>query len=429
MKNMLFILLGLVFAINVSTAQDYNKLLKNASKNLGKFNLDPVTNADKLTEALALIDEAFESEEAKTSSKAWVTKGKIFNELASADINKRFISPTPIPMAQPKAALTAYESLMKAIEFAAKKSETKDALKALVETEGHLHNTGIFMYQDQNFADAFSNFDAEMTASETLIDNESESRLQDPAIMADQIYTTAVSGYYGKNFDGAKPYLEKLYASGEAESFVYEALFNMNLEADEATAIKYLDEGRAAYPADQGLMFAEINLYLKKGEIEGLVTKLEKAAEMEPENMSVALTLGSVYDQLSVASNAAGDEAKANDFFSKAKGTYEAIIAKEAQNFEATYSLGALYYNKAAAMTDGLNKLADDYSKAGTAKYNELKKQMDDLFNLAKPYFLTAEGINPTDGNTLIALKEIYARNNELDKSGEYKAKYEALGN
>lgn len=429
MKNLLFILLSLVMAVNVGTAQDYKKLLKNASKNLGKYNLDPVNNADKLTESLALVDEAFATDEAKASGKAWLTKGTIFNELSNADISKKFLSATPISLNNPNAALTAYEALMKSIELLENGGDKKKAYKALIETEGHLHNTGIFMYQEQKFAEAFANFDAETTASKMIIAGEQKSRLEDPAFMSDHILTTAVSGYYAKNYEGAKPYLMKMYEAGGAEPFVYEALYNMNSETDEAAAIKYLEEGRVAHPADQGLMFAEINYYLKKGEIENLVTKLEKAAEMEPDNMSITVTLGSVYDQLSVKSAEAGDDAKSKEYFDKAMMTYNNVIAKEPTNFDATYSIGALYYNKAASMTEGLNKLADDYSKAGTAKYNEMKKDMDALFMEAMPHFLAAEKINPTDGNTLIALKEIYARSNQLDKSAEYKAKYEALEN
>ena len=428
MKNLLFILLSLVMAVNVGTAQDYKKLLKKASKNLGKYNLDPVSNADKLTESLALVDEAFATDEAKASGKAWLTKGKIFNELTNADITKKFISTVQIPMAHPEAAITAYEALVKSIELSEKKGDKKKAYKALVETEGHLHNTGIFMYQDQKFAEAFANFDAEVTASKLIREGGMKSRLDDPALEADHILTTAVSGYYAKNYEGAKPYLMKMYEADSTEAFVYEALYTMNSESDEAAALKYLTEGRAAHPAEQTLMFAEINYFLKKGEIENLVTKLEKAAEMEPENMSIAVTLGSVYDQLSVKSAESGDEAKAKGYFDKAMTTYNTIISKEPTNFDATYSIGALYYNKAASMTESLNKLADDYSKAGTAKYNAKKKEMDALFMEAMPHFLAAEKINPQDGNTLIALKEIYARSNQLDKSAEYKAKYEALG-
>ena len=40
--------------------------------------------------------------------------------------------------------------------------------------------------------------------------------------------------------------------------------------------------------------------------------------------------------------------------------------------------------------------------------------------------FLKAEEVDPTDKNTMIALREIYARKNQLDKAGEYAKKLEA---
>ena len=52
---------------------------------------------------------------------------------------------------------------------------------------------------------------------------------------------------------------------------------------------------------------------------------------------------------------------------------------------------------------------------------------MDAEFKKALPYFLKAEELNPKDMNTMIALKEIYAREGELDKSSKYKEKIDAL--
>ena len=49
-------------------------------------------------------------------------------------------------------------------------------------------------------------------------------------------------------------------------------------------------------------------------------------------------------------------------------------------------------------------------------------------FDKALPYFEKAESLEPKDKNTLIALKEIYAKKSEFDKSNAYKAKLEALG-
>ena len=49
------------------------------------------------------------------------------------------------------------------------------------------------------------------------------------------------------------------------------------------------------------------------------------------------------------------------------------------------------------------------------------------MFDAALPYFLKAEESDPKDRNTLIALREIYARKNQLDKAEEYKKKLDAL--
>jgi tetratricopeptide (TPR) repeat protein len=74
-----------------------------------------------------------------------------------------------------------------------------------------------------------------------------------------------------------------------------------------------------------------------------------------------------------------------------------------------------------------MNELANDYSKEGTAKYDKAKEDSDEMFEKALPYFQKSEKINGKDMNTLIALKEIFARKNQFDKAEEYKAKIEAL--
>ena len=73
--------------------------------------------------------------------------------------------------------------------------------------------------------------------------------------------------------------------------------------------------------------------------------------------------------------------------------------------------------------------MANDYSKEGTAKYEKLKKEVEELFAEALPYFKRVEKIDPSDRNTLIALKEIFARQNDFETSSAFKdrlAKVEA---
>ena len=408
-------------------AQEYKKQLKNANKTLGKYYLDPVANVADLATAIATIDQVFAADDAKADPEAWITKGQIYNEIAKAEMNKKILDPAYI-MATPDAGLIAMDAFEKAISKALKKSQTKDALAGIRENEDYVNNIAITFFQAQDYSSAFKNFSTTLKANEMLKKNSVESRLDDPAIMNDQIFYTAVAGYFGDNKEASFPLFEKLYKAGNAQPLVYEALFNMASEKDITKAMEFLDAGRKANPDDNGLLFAEINYYLKVGQLDVLTDKLKAAIAKEPDNVSVYTTLGNVYDQLNQKERAAGNIEKADEYFSSAFDYFTQALAKDPKNFDATYSQGALYYNKAASMTAKLNELGNDYSSAGTKKYNAIKAEMDGYFKEALPYFLKAEELDPKDQNTMIALKEIYAREGQLDKSAEYKAKLEALG-
>jgi DNA-directed RNA polymerase subunit K/omega len=60
-------------------------------------------------------------------------------------------------------------------------------------------------------------------------------------------------------------------------------------------------------------------------------------------------------------------------------------------------------------------------------KYDAAQASMLSMFDKALPFFLQAEKSDANDKNTLIALREIYARKNQMDKAEEYKKKMEAL--
>ena len=52
---------------------------------------------------------------------------------------------------------------------------------------------------------------------------------------------------------------------------------------------------------------------------------------------------------------------------------------------------------------------------------------MGAIFDQALPYLEKAEKIDPSDKNTIIALKEIYARKGNFEKSNLYKARLEKM--
>lgn len=410
------------------TAQDGKKLLKMASKSIDKFIANPVEKMDLLPEAMTSLNQAFEDEKISSAAKNWVKKAEIFNKLADMQIRNILLNPGA-SFQNEDAAVMAFQSIQKALEISVKKGDTKNALYALEDAEGHLSNFAVELYKAGNHAKAFENFDGSIKAKEILTENGKKSRLDDPALMKDQMFFAGISSYYSKNYEAAKPYFMKMYEAGGADPLVYEGLFSMNKADNKAEALTYLEAGRTAHPDDTGLLFAEINHYLESGELDVLLEKLKVAQEKEPDNQSVTLTLGNVYDQLTTKAREAGDIEKADNYFGEAMKYYGLITAKDANNFDANYSLGALYYNKAAGMTNKINELSNDFSAAGTKKYDALKAEMDGFFNQAKPYFETAISQKPEDLNTLIALKEIAARSNDFTKADEYKLRIEAAQN
>jgi tetratricopeptide (TPR) repeat protein len=154
-----------------------------------------------------------------------------------------------------------------------------------------------------------------------------------------------------------------------------------------------------------------------------LINKLKMAIEKEPTNVSLYSTLGNVYDNLYQKEIESGSEEKATEYFNNAKDYYQQALEQDPTYVDAIYSVGALYYNRAAAMTLELNKLSDDYSKEGIKKYEALKAEIFEEFDLALPYFKKAESLDPNDVNTLIALKEIFARKDNLELSKEFKTR------
>ena len=425
MKKIALGLLSLFLVVGSISAQEGKKALKKGSKMLNKYGTNAIKYASELEEGLMLIDKAFESEDVTSSAKNYNVLGTAYNAVVSGQINAKLLDNTYV-ISKGELAIKALDVFKKAHTMSEKKGDKKAAVEGLQALEGHLNNVAIYYFQVQNYSDAFDYFHGAIKAHESIKEFGGESRLDDELERKDHYFYTGAAGFYGKKGEVVIPVLETLEKEGDAKSLVYEALYGLHAESDKEKALSYLSKGRELHPDDTGLLFAEINYYLKEGKMEVLIDKLKLAMEKEPDNVSIIVTLGNVYDNMQQTARKEGDMEKADAYFDEAKKYYELAGTKDETNFDAIYSLGALYYNKAASYTDRINDLANDFSSAGTKKYNELKGEMDGLFDKAMPHFEKAELINPKDLNTLIALKEIHARKDNMDKMNDYKAKVQA---
>jgi tetratricopeptide (TPR) repeat protein len=429
MNKLILTLVALVFATSFALAQDGKKSLKEASKSLSKYTSDPFGNAGALDEALANLESAFQDAAISSDVKSWLTRGEIFFNIADSQNKNKLINPD-FAITNPQAGMNALAAYEKALEMAEKKGDKKDAIKGIKSLEEVLNNLGINLYQSEDFLGAYQNFNAELHAQDLLKANGEASRLDGEGLLADKLYFAGLTAFYAQNFEDSAAKLKKTLEQNKEEGTLYQILFEaLNKIGKSDEAFSYLEKGRTKFPEDSGLLFSEINYYLQQGKLAEMISKLEEALAKEPDNISVILTLGQVYDQLQVKSNEAGDLVKGQEYFEKALEYYQKALAVNPESFDQNYSIAALYYNRAAGLTPSLNEAANDFSAAGSKKYDAIKEEMSTYFDKALPYFLKAESLKSTDRNTLIALKEIYVRKDMFEKSNEYKERLEALNN
>ena len=420
MKKLVLGLLSLMLVFGTLSAQDGKKALKTASKAYGAYDLSPMNNGDKIQEAIEAIEVATTDEETKNSAKTWLVKGDIYNGICRNYATLTQLNPDHKKEVS-NAAMLAYGAYKQAMEYAEKKYEKKDALKGLIENQSYLVSEGAIAYEAADYEAAYMAFQAALDAHDYLIERGESSMFAEADAHNDQMYYTGLAALNAQKMEEAKPVFMALKDAGYEKPAVYEALYKLELEGDRDAALVILTEGREKYPEDVSLLFNEINHYLKDGKLNVLTAKLDKAIEKEPENASLYSTLGNVYDNLYQKELEAGNEEKAQEYFDAAFKNYNTALEKNPGFFDAVYSIGALYYNRAAATTKEMNKLQDDYSKEGLKKYDSLRKLVLEQFDEALPYFKSAEQINPNDRNTLIALKEIFARKDDLATSTEFK--------
>lgn len=432
MKKLFFSLLSLFLVTGVLMAQDPGKAFKEAKKANSKFaTADEDKKEEYLTAALASINtatEGIDAFEGKNLTKVWLLRGEIYNALADWDVKKTVIDQAYVPKDK-NSALEAFNAFKMTIETATKSYFKKDAINGLKSTASHLGNFGLMAFNRKDYATAFENYKTVLDLKELLEANDNNEVLSVEEDFNRQMYLTGMCAMGAEKNTEALTYLEKLYAKGYDEAGLYDALYKLKIESSEEEALDILSKGRLKYPDDEGLRVAEINYYMSNNKFDELVGKLQKAIEADPKNLSYYNALGNTFDNLFQNEAKNGDKAKAQEYFDNALSYYNQALEVDGTNFFALYNIGVLYVNKANGLVGEMKALEDkgDYSKAGLRAVEAKKSEADKEFAAGLPFFQKAEALNPNDINTLIALKEIYARSEDFEKSNEFKKRMETV--
>jgi len=433
MKKFLLSLCAFVLVVSSVFAQDAEAIFKEANKTWknyatagGDEKMDLLaTAADKLDMAIKGVDALDE----KKATKLFKLRGDVYNELATQSVARYQLDPS-FKITDMQASIKSFDAYKMLYEKASKKYAKRDAMDGMKNAVQGMRNMGSVAFQQQDYANSYHNFFNLSNGFDYLKEKGQKSDVfpTDKEYNDNLLYAALTANAADMKAE-ARPIIERLYEEKFDDPGVYENMYKIYAEEDQEKALKVLAEGREKYPDSEALLIAEINYYMSNNKLDELVGKLEKAIELDPSNTSFYLALGSTFDNLTQRELKAGNKEKSNEYFEKAKKYYNETLGIEADNSTAVYSIGALYYNRAASMLTELIAMEEkgDYSQAAMAKQTEMRADILKEFESALPYFKDAEKLNPSDMNTLLALKEIYARKDDFEMSGVFKKRIEQL--
>ncbi len=252
-----------------------------------------------------------------------------------------------------------------------------------------------------------------------------------PKNEADSIFDLGLVAYYagviaqsGKQYDLAEKHYKMCIEKGWQGDKPYNSLASMYAEQDKHDLeLKVLQEGFDKYPDSKSLLLSFINYYLRSGESEKALEKLQKGIKDNPENQSYYYAIGTLYDAMVLDTTDKYTKEQKEEYEKLAIENYKKAIEIKDDYFDAIYNLGVLYYNKGVYVL----KAAQDIPPSQNAKYEAEKQKAMDFFKLALPYMEKAHEINYRDRNTILSLSTIYLKLQMYDKQKEMKELLDSL--
>jgi len=352
---------------------------------------------NELGNARTAIDAAAKEESTVGMAKTWAYRGKVYLATAVDTVERKSV---------PNALDEAQTSFMKAAELDTKNEFKDDIQNGLQSIAFMRFNDGVQPYNAQKYDDAYKQFKG-VSDIYAFLNKQYNMGIVDTSALYYSAFSAAKMNKYGE----ATESYNKLVSMNYKKPEVYQGLSQVALaQKDTTTALKYIEQGRTAFPDNNALMFDELNIYLAQNRTNEVLTKLQEAIAKNPKSAAeLNYVLGNKYDL------ALHDTANAMKYYNES-------LKLKPDYFDVNYSAGAMYFNQAVIINDQMNKLPLSDQK----KYDELKTRRDMLFRRTLPYMEKAYELNPKDRDTLLALKELYARLNMTDKqtkiSGELKA-------
>lgn len=427
----------------------------------------------EVEDAKKAIDLAIVNPETKADPKAWfyyvsildtIYRNPVYANIMDADLADKF-----------------YNGCMRCIETDVKKRYEyycKD--QAILNSAFMSFNKGISAYQDKDFKSAIKYFEVVLS----IIPYDKNDDLKKNNLSEKNIYLyMALSSMQSSDNAKSKIYLKKLMDLNYDDPVIYMQMGNIYLEEkDTATALQVIEQGRSKYPSEKDLINQELNIYMNMGKQDVLVDKLNAAIEINPDDPMLLFVRGSVYDNYSndvnkkrkslkeqatnakkkaqvekvpakktaLLKNAADLQkeyedqgSRVNEYAAKAEADYKKVVELNPDYIDAYFNLGALTNNKTTEIVEKMNAIPNSVQGAAYDKiYNPLKKQKDDILNVALNYFNQALALAEQKGedtpekkkekygymrDILYSIQQVYANLGDEKKTMETKKRRESF--
>jgi tetratricopeptide (TPR) repeat protein len=337
--------------------------------------------------AIENIDAAIEHEKTKDDAKTWKYRGDAFLGAATSE-NKAHKTIVEDPI------LEAFKSYFKAIELDEADRYKQEIMMNMIAVVHPLAlNEGVDKFQAQKYESAMEHFGISAFI---------KSMMGQVDTLA--TYNAALAAERAGKVDEALQIYQEVAKTGYLDGDVYSLIANIHKQKEQPEEmLNAIKEGREKHPDNQGLIIDELNYYLISEQHDKAIESLDLAISKDPKNTALYFALGNAYEGI-------GNRDKAEE-------TYLKSLEIDENYFDATYNLGALYFNHAVEHLDKIQEIKD------VKKYKAEKVFADELFQKALPFLERAHQINPEDRNTMASLVELYARTNQTEKWQEVRAK------
>lgn len=382
MRMSLLSVLLILFTLKIF-AQSNN--VQSAANSLKYSELEKDKKYTYLQEAKDFIDRAAANEQTANNYKMWYYRGKIYLTI---------FSDTAVKKIDKDAAENAAISFVNCL-----KTDTKEWFKE--ECDNLVGISGIASYNDAIEAYHNQDYDKAIRLYKLILDIiplDKQNNLKTSNITQGVLYRNLYfASSQAKDRANAKIYLQKLIDMSYNDPLIYAYMERIYLEEKDTTkALSYIELGRSIFEDNMDLINEELNIYIAQGNTDVLIKKLTDAINLDPEREILYFNRGVLYEKKKELNKAIED--------------YKKALELNPDYFEVNYNLGALYFNEGAEMYNKANDIKSD------TEYEKAKQAADERLKQALPYLEKAKRLNTKDKNTLISLKQIYARLNENEK-------------